>query len=266
MKKLLSLLLAAMLLCASALAGEAVSLRDVTADGSYLAMLTKKAQFLGDGLKDHYRVQQGCATDGTYGYFLLESKVTRQCALFKLNLADWSIVDVRYDLPVDHGNDMTYNANTNQLVVVHNNPNYNTISFIDPERLEVVSSRELPVPMFGLTYCAERGRYVAGISGTKDFVIYDDEFNELARHSGVDTGYINQGSDCDAQYIYFPQWHDTMYASYIVVYDWDGNHINTIKVKTMSEIEDLFHVGDSLYIAFVAAKSVVYEAAITAVE
>ena len=57
-----------------------------------------------------------------------------------------------------------------------------------------------------------------------------------------------------------------MYASYIVVYDWDGNHINTIKVKTMSEIEDLFHVGDSLYIAFVAAKSVVYEAAITAVE
>lgn len=45
----------------------------------------------------------------------------------------------------------------------------------------------------------------------------------------------------------------------IVIYDWDGNYINTVRVGSFQEIEDVFHVGDDLYIAFNASGSYVYQ-------
>lgn len=266
MKKLLAILLILLMTIPSALAAETVNLCDITADGTYQAVLTKKTYFLGDGLQDHYKVQQGCATDGEFAYFLLESKVTLKCALFKVDLDDWSIVDVRYDVPVGHGNDMTYNPKTGLLVVVHNKPDYDTISFIDPDTLEIVGQKKLSVNMFCIAYNETRDIYVVGLSGSQNFSFLDSEFNEIAFHPVEHTGYITQGCDCDDNYIYFPQWDDKNYANYIIVYDWDGNFVNKIRVKNMNEIESMCHVGDQVIIAFYAAKTVVYEAEIQVVE
>ena len=64
MKKLIAILMMLVMLTGSALANEVVNLYDVTADGTYQITLTKKTHFYGEGLQDHYKVQQGCATDG----------------------------------------------------------------------------------------------------------------------------------------------------------------------------------------------------------
>ena len=263
MKQMLKIALCVMLslacLLSSALAEETIKLTDVTAEGTYTANLKRLARMAPEGLKDHYKVQQGCATDGTYGYFILESQIDYKCSLWKTDLATWEVLDVRYELPLDHGNDMTYNPKLNQLVVVHNKPRYNMISFVDPETLEIVDSKELSVNMFSIAYNETRDQYVVGLSGSKDFAILDSEFNVIETHMGKDLGYTTQGCDCDDTYIYFPMWDKPNYANYIFVYDWDGNFINTVKLKSMDEVESMCHVGDQFYIAFYAAVSYVYE-------
>ena len=133
MKKLLTLALCAIMamLCVlpAALAEETIKLTDVTAEGTYLAKLTRLSRMCSEGLKDHYKVQQGSATDGTYAYFVLESQIDYKGSLWKCDLNTWEVLDVKYGLEIDHGNDMTYNPNTNQLIVVNNKPRYNTITF-----------------------------------------------------------------------------------------------------------------------------------------
>ena len=59
--------------------------------------------------------------------------------------------------------------------------------------------------------------------------------------------------------IYFPQNNKDCTVNQIVIYDWDGNYINTVRVGSFQEIEDVFHVGDDLYIAFNASGSYVYQ-------
>lgn len=265
MKKLLIalfLLLSIACVTVSACADEQVTLKDVNSTDTYIAKTVRRARICGEGLNDHYKVQQGSATDGTYGYFLLESKVTWKCALVKVNLEDFSIVDIKYDLPVDHGNDMTYNAKINKLVVVHNKPHYNWVSLIDPDTLEIVETKELTVNMFSIGYCEERDQYIVGLSGSQNFSILDSEFNEIKFCPVEHTTYVTQGADCDDKYVYFPQWDDTSDKNYIRVFDWDGNLVNTIQVKAMNEIESMFHVGDRVVLSFYAALGVVYDATI----
>jgi len=262
MKRLLSLLLLLAMLLSAACADEQVTLKDVNSTDSFIAKTKRIARICGEGLNDHYKVQQGSATDGTYGYFLLESKITSQCALVKMNMADNSIVEIKYDLPVDHGNDMTYNARINKLVVVHNKPHYNWISLIDPDTLEIVETKELKVNMFSIGYCEERDQYIVGLSGSQNFSILDADFNEIKFCPVEHTEYITQGADCDENYVYFPQWDDKTDKNYIRVFDWDGKLINTIQVKAMNEIESMFHIGDRVVVSFYAALGVVYDAQI----
>lgn len=262
MKKLISIILLLSMLLTAAFADEQVTLGDVNSTDTFIAKTKRIARICGEGLNDHYKVQQGSATDGTYGYFLLESKVTWQCALVKMNMADGSIVEIKYDLPVDHGNDMTYNAKINKLVVVHNKPHYNWVSLIDPDTLEIVETKELKVNMFSIGYCEERDQYIVGLSGSQNFSILDADFNEVKFCPVEHTEWITQGADCDENYVYFPQWDDATDKNYIRVFDWDGNLINTIQVKAMNEIESMFHIGDRVVVSFYAALGVVYDAQI----
>ena len=164
MKKLLTLALCAIMamLCVlpSSLAEETIKLTDVTAEGTYLAKLTRLSRMCSEGLKDHYKVQQGSATDGTYAYFVLESQIDYKGSLWKCDLNTWEVLDVKYGLEIDHGNDMTYNPNTNQLIVVNNKPRYNTITFIDPQTLEITGTKQLAVNMFSIAYNETRDQYV----------------------------------------------------------------------------------------------------------
>lgn len=266
MKKLISLI--CLLLCASmfavtALADETVTLSDVTADGTYEAKLTRTIKFMGEGMLDHYYVQQGSCTDGVYGYFLLESRVDNACALFKLDLNTWEILDVKYNVPVEHGNGMAYNPNTNQFVVAHCKPTTNRLSFLDHDTYEVVGTLDLPFNFLSVGYDAVNDRYVMGHKDGKTWSVLDGEFNEIARHTILDGFCNNQDLDCNENYIYFLEWDtDKLYASNISIYDWDGNYINYIKLKSMNEVESMFHIGDRVILPFYTKAADIYEAEI----
>ncbi len=270
MKKFFAMLTILCMLCltASAPAEEAIPLSEVEPEVTYKIELQRMLRIGPDegGATNHYKVQQGSCTDGKYGYFVLESQKDYQCAIFKVDLETWTVVDKKYNINIDHGNDLTYNAKRGQIVAIHNKPNNQLLSFIDPETLEVVETIKLDMRMYAIGYCEARDQYVVGLSGGFQHVILDAEFNVLDFVMGVDTGLVRQGVDCDEKYIYFPQCAENNSVNQIVVYDWEGNHVNTVKVSAFQEIESMFHVDDTTYIAFNASGGYIYRAAMKVVD
>lgn len=257
MKRKLALLLCMLLLCGSAAAEGGLTARDLNSADAFAFSLKRLLVLTPPDTAEYrnYYVQQGCCTDGTYAYTILENQKINKCSIWKLDLKDWSVVKVQYDLPLDHGNDITYNPVLNQLVVVHNKPNYNRLSFVDPDTLEVVGTRELPYKMFSISYEPSRDQYVIGISGTYQFAVLDSNFNTVAYYYGEETGFTKQNVDSDEHYIYFGQWKGGSKGNLVMVYDWAGHFVTSIRVKSYQEIESLLHVGDQWYITFYSEKA-----------
>lgn len=258
MKKLLCvLLLIALVSVLPVYAEGGLTMNDLNTTDSFAMSLSNVARLVPpNSLKyKNYYVQQGSATDGEYAYTILENQRESLCSIWKLDMKDWSVVETKYELDLDHGNDMTYNPKLDQLIVVHNKPNYTHLSFVNPDTLEVAERRVMNYRMYAIAYEPTSDRYVIGISGSYDFVILDGEFNRVKRLSGVDTGLVKQGVDCDENYIYFPQCTSDSATNVIMVYDWEGNFITKIHVRAFQEIESMFHVEDNWYITFNASGS-----------
>ena len=265
MHKRIAALLLSLLLClsAAALASEApLILRDVTPEGSYKIKLTRKIMLTppNELATRSYHVQQGAATDGEFAYMIMENQIDHLCSIWKVDMQDWTVAQVEYGLDLSHGNCMAYHPARRQLVVVHNKPRYNTISFVDTDTLQIAETVQLSQDMYAIAYCESRDQYVVGISGSFNFMVLDGQLNRVAYYFGEDTGLVKQGVDCDEKYIYFPQNNKDCTVNQIVIYDWDGNYVNTVRVSSYQEIEDMFHVGDETYIAFNASGSYVYQA------
>lgn len=260
MKKPAAFLAAFCLTLALTLPALAAEMSELNATDAFSAKVKRMTTLtpLSDYAYHRYCVQQGAATDGTHAYFILENQDQGLGSIWKVDMTDWHVVERAFELPIDHGNDMTYNPNTGLLVVVHNKPNYGTISMVDPQTLTVVDSRVLPYRMYGIAYCAERDQYAIGLSGSYDMVILDGDFSEVASYPGVDSGLVHQGMDCDEHFIYFAQNSDDDLVNVIMAYDWSGQFITQVKVKNMQEIEAMFHVGSDYYLAFHSGGGYVY--------
>lgn len=205
---------------------------------------------------DGYMTMQGGCTDGTYAYLLLEKKNVMDqstgnkvsyCMLFKVDMASWTVVGQSEPLAVDHGNGITYNPNTNQLLVAHCQNRTQEFSYIDPNTLKVTGSKSLERNFYSITYNATYDKYVIGIKGTNNFVIYDGAFNKLGEYEGVDPGLGYQNIACDDDYIYITY---TGENNAIMCYDWDGYFCGVYWVDSYIENEAMFHVGEEYYMTF----------------
>ena len=85
---------------------------------------------------------------------------------------------------------MTEERPRKQLVVVHNKPRYNTLSFVDTDTLQIAETVQLNQDMYAIGYCESRDQYVVGISGTFNFMILDGQLNKVAYYYGKDTGLV----------------------------------------------------------------------------
>ena len=165
-------------------------------------------------------------------------------------------------MAVDHGNGMAYNPKTKQLIVSHCTDHPNRLSFIDKDTLTITGSVEMPMRVISVTYNESRDQYVVVHNHDRQFSILDSQFNILSTYDMVEDMFSNQDIDCDDQYIYLLQWQSNngSKVNYIGVYDWDGNYVNRIKVRSLSEIESMFHIGDRVILAFYAGQVIVGEA------
>lgn len=262
MKKLISALcIFALLIPTACFAGERTEENLNTTD-AFVMTLRRVARLYPPFTRElrHYHVQQGFASDGEYAYAILENQKIKRCSIWKLDMKDWSVADIRYGLDLDHGNDMTYNPKLGQLLVVHNKPRYTRVSFVDPKTLEILGAKTMPYQIYCMAYEPSRDQYIIGISGSYDFVILDKDFKKIQRFKGINTSLVKQGCECDENYIYFPQNTDDAKENIIMVYDWEGNFINRIRVQSRKEIESLFRIGNDWYIAFNENGSHIYRA------
>lgn len=154
-------------------------------------------------------------------------------------------------LQLNHCNDITYNEKLGYLVVVHNNPNRNCISFIEPEHLTYVKTIALDYYIWSIDYNPTTDQYVVGLSGGQTFRILDSEFHavgEVFSPNKVTKSSTTQGVASDDDFIYFVYYNPNI----IGIYDWDGNFVTTISLDKIAvglyEPENISVIGDTIYI------------------
>lgn len=213
-------------------------------------------------------VMQGGCTDGKYGYFCMEDQAgnyedtsLHRTRIVKVDMATGELVDISERLPLHHSNDMCYNPNTNQLMVVHcgKGDNARGLTYVDPDSLEITGTASLPIGFYCMAYDEVNDRYMVGSNG-RNFAILDGNFNVLIPKVNVGSaGYckeeelITQGSDCDSEYVYVVlggRNSSGPWVNYLVVYDWNGNLIMAKIIPNMTaESENIFHIGSTIYVA-----------------
>ncbi len=261
MKKLIACLLIFCLLMPCAVLADGLKFTDIEHGKEYIIRLEKKLYLDPKGPAALYYIAQGCATDGEHGYFVTHNKANNQDAVWRVNLSDWTVEQMEYALPLGHGNDATVNTKTNKLYVVNlDDPNSKTLTQLDPATLAIEQQVTLDFGTYAMAYNETRDQYVFGLGGSYDIVITDGDFNYVKMLKGVDTGLVRQGMECDDKYIYFVQWDLKKYKNYVVVYDWEGNFINNIKVDYWVEIESIIHADGEIYLNFYDNGCTVYHA------
>lgn len=195
---------------------------------------------------------QGGCSDGTNFYFIFQNKKTTDCFILKYD-SNWHFLKSKL-LDLSHGNDITYDSKNNRLVIVHNNPKFKTLTFVDPNTLEEIDVYEekLPFKAYSIAYNKTKDQYVMGESGTERTIILDSNFNSIRDFEGISKGaFEHQGMECDDSYIYYIQSKENDYNR-LLIYNWQGGLEKNLPIKQTAEGENVFFRGNELYIGFVA--------------
>lgn len=215
--------------------------------------------------KDSYNVIQGGCTDGTYAYYSILSKANNCCSIIKYRIDTWEEVARKDNVPIDHGNDMTYNKDLDCLVVCNSAPNKDVVSFVDKDTLTVTKTVKIPLEIHSISYNASTKQYVVGISLGFKFAFLDKNFKITKVVNGVKPeSTARQGMDSDEKYIYF------IYSdpNIISVYDWNGKHQGFVQLDDIAqefESENIFHIGNSFYIGYNYKHGSVYKTSFKAI-
>ena len=213
-------------------------------------------------------VQGGC-TDGKYVYQLFycadvnEEGFNNQCVVLKCDLKTGEVVATSETMQLNHANDVTYNSKLGYLVVCHNAPLSNMITYINAETLEWVDTFSTENYMFSLDYNASRDQYVVGLIASKTFRILDADFQavtDIIQPAKAYKSSVNQGGACDDNYIYFIYYKTNV----INVYDWDGNFITSIELEaeipsSSYEVESMTSMNGEMYIFCGQGKATVFK-------
>lgn len=168
-----------------------------------------------------------------------------------------------------HANSMAYCDEDGLLYLVAAN-NSGGIVRVDPKTMKVVDTKYyMPVPT-AITYNKEQKKFMMRSGST--LIVSDATLsNTLVSVKRTDgSQYVTQGVGSDDMYCYFPMSpssaNGTADNNQLLVYDWNGNFIQTIMVDLPYESEDMFTVGSRYFINFAGSKAVghrVYELVIT---
>lgn len=209
---------------------------------------------------DDFIVAQGACSDGTYGYFALcdtnariDGEFMEAAKIMKIDMATMETVAISEPLRTCHSNGMTYNSKTNKLLVVHNKPEFQNISIVNPDTLVVEEVVTIDRYIQSIGYSAERDQYVVRMSGNWNFAVLDAQFNEVRYvETGVTTPLGSQCMTCDDQYIYMLDSGVTKMPGYecFTVYDWDGNYLGVYRIPSVQESEAIIIHNGEFYLTF----------------
>ena len=196
---------------------------------------------------------QGGCTDGKYYYQMFieltgDDELTNKCTLQKIDMKTGKVIKTSDTLQTNHSNDITYNSKINCLVITHNKPCYNCVTYINPDTLERIDTIPTDYYYFSMDYNESRDQYVAGMAFTQNFRILDSNFNSVSDVISADKrtkSSTTQGVGSDDEFIYFVMYNPNV----IAVYDWEGNFVTLIETDVSHEPENISVVDGEIYIA-----------------
>ena len=259
-RRMISILLSLLVLAGMLAVGAAGAGAEAYYDKAELLQI--KSHIEKDAGMSKYATVQGACTDGRYAYFAVQEYST---VILKYDMSTWKLKKKATVTGLGHANDMTYNTKEDFIVVANNLSNNDKLTIVDPDTLETVRTVEVRrtktakekkddpsdkkdykvLSVYSIAYQEAQNRYVVGLSGTYNFAVLDDKFKQIKQYKGVDTGNTRQGCDCDDDYIYFTQ---SGSGNAVVIYDYQGRHVDTVTLDHDHEVENLFHVDKDFYL------------------
>lgn len=221
---------------------------------------------------------QGACSDGEYMYFAFRDNADNGAGstgvwgvMVKNRITDSGLerVAATEKFVGGHANSMAYCDADGLLYLVAANTSGGIVR-VDPKTMTVVDTKYfMPVPT-AITYNKEQGKFMMRSGST--LIVSDATLsNTLVSVKRTDgSQYVTQGVGSDDMYCYFPMSassaNGTENNNQLLVYDWEGNYIQTIMIDLPYESEDMFTVGSRYFINFAGSKVLghrVYELVIT---
>ena len=202
--------------------------------------------------------QGGCSDGERYYYqvlmhYELSDRTKDYSCIAKVDVKNKEVVKYSEVLHIDHANDITFHPQRKLLMVTNNKPNFNRITLIDPESLEIVGYEESPVPLYALEYNSDRDMFVAGISGKREFCFLDGDLklinNATYRTVEADDRCTKQDICADNNLLYFILWDgrhkDTEdFQNRVTIYDWNGDYRGVLKFNLGAEEPESISIID----------------------
>ena len=222
-----------------------------------------------------YDVLQGSCSDGQYAYYLMLNKNNEMTRILKTSLIDNRVIKFSSPLKLNHGNDVTYNADTNELVVINLKPEPFKLSVINPSTLKMEYAKNIDVPSklpgassktlkkiegySAIGYSSERKQYVLRVKIFRGYLILDENMKPVkyVKADKVIKDVLNQGIDVDGEYIYDVKSIPGV-SNFIAVYDWNGHFKYKVNIPVYSEAESIFHTNKSFYVGFYKSYNRIY--------
>lgn len=197
-------------------------------------------------LNGYKTVQGGCVSD-KYIYQIMRNSTDNISALYVIDPKTWTVVNHKDNLQTDHGNDMTYNSKTNEVIVLHGDPNKNLLSFFDADTLEFHKTVDVKDSLFSIDYDASQNCYYAGRSGAKTFVRFSATFEILDTYEMSNNDYTQQGMFISADKLNFIFWKENA----IRTYNKKGGFVGEYKLPvSFAEPENGFIYNGDCYIIY----------------
>ncbi len=215
-----------------------------------------------------YDTFQGACSNGKYSWHVLFNRNNNKCRVIKVNMSTHKVVKVSKILPLDHGNDMTYDEKRKQLVVVHYEPHPRRLSVIDPDTLKVKKVKNIKTPtervsgastkfsksikgVTGIGYDKQNDEYIVAIMGTRHYMALDASSFKILRVIKVPDlpPYVRQGMTVKNGFIIrsYSPYNKKYNQNILYVYDSAGNFVKTAKLGAGYEIESVYFDGDKMF-------------------
>ena len=212
-------------------------------------------------------LQGGCAYKNT-GWFILYNRKVSRCKIVKVDMKTMKVLQVSRDMPISHGNSMTYNPHSNVLVVAHGPNKYRKVSVINPSKLKIINTVNLKVSsstpgitkkyarkfkgITSIAYNADKKLYVGRVKGYNHLLMLNSSLKPVKYiRLKYGTKQLYQGICSFDNKILVAQ-SPNKYGRYnqVLVYDWNGNYQSTVRFCKRYELETVFQNNGELYAGY----------------
>lgn len=212
-----------------------------------------------------FDVFQGACARGGHSYNFLLNKKKNKAKLIKVDIATGKVAKVGKGLVKGHANSFTYNPDKDLMVCANSGSSEKYFTLVNPDTLKQSMLKKAVIPdeicgiararvkkvlkgFTAISYNPKRKKYVARVKKNYNFVVLSSDF-VVERYVSITKRIkqMKQSMLCTNDMIIDLQSADGGKFNVLVLYDWAGNYISTVRLDKKYELEDVYEHNGKLY-------------------